>query len=313
MTASGLVTHPDYTDHDTGPAHPEKPDRLRAVLSHLAETGLMKDAIPIAPRRAEQEWVEKLHAPSYIRRVRESCERGDRIIDSMDTVICPRSFDVSLLAAGGMLAAVDAVMEGKVADAFCAVRPPGHHALKDVAMGFCLFNNVAIAARYVQERHHLNRVLIIDWDVHHGNGTQDLFYEDPSVFFFSIHQYPFYPGTGAAGETGSGEGIGYTLNAPMAAGRTDDDYVKVFEEKLGPAVERFRPDFILVSAGFDAHHADPLGGMNLTESGYARLTDLTRAWAAQHCGGRIVSTLEGGYDLDALARSVATHVSRLME
>ncbi len=313
MSASGLVTHPDYTTHDTGPAHPEKPDRLRAVVSHLAETGIMKDAIPIVPRRAEQEWIEKVHAASYIRRVRESCERGDRIIDSMDTVICPRSFDVSLLAAGGMLAAVDAVMEGKVADAFCAVRPPGHHALRDVAMGFCLFNNVAIAARYAQQRHHLERVLIIDWDVHHGNGTQDLFYEDPSVFFFSIHQYPFYPGTGAASETGSGEGIGYTLNAPMAAGRTDDDYVKVFEEKLAPAVERFRPELILVSAGFDAHRADPLGGMNLTEDGYARLTDLTRSWAAQHCGGRIVSTLEGGYDLDALARSVAAHVGRLME
>jgi acetoin utilization deacetylase AcuC-like enzyme len=313
MSASGLVTHPDYTTHDTGPGHPEKPDRLRAVVAHLAETGIMKDAFPIAPRRAERQWLETVHAASYVERVRESCERGDRIIDSMDTVISPRSFEVSLLAAGGMLAAVDAVMEGRVADAFCAVRPPGHHALKDVAMGFCLFNNVAIAARYAQQRHGLKRVLIIDWDVHHGNGTQDLFYDDPSVFFFSIHQYPFYPGTGASSETGCGAGIGHTLNAPMPAGRTDDDYVRVFEEKLAPAVERFRPELILVSAGFDAHRADPLGGMNLTENGYARLTDLTRSWAAQHCGGRIVSTLEGGYDLDALARSVASHVGRLMQ
>lgn len=313
MSAGGLVTHPDYTTHDTGPAHPEKPDRLRAVVAHLGETGIAKDAVAIPPRRAEEQWIETVHAASYVRRVKESCARGDRIIDSMDTVICPESYDVSLLAAGGMLAAVDAVVERKVQGAFCAVRPPGHHALRDVAMGFCLFNNVAIAARYAQRKHGLGRVLIIDWDVHHGNGTQDLFYDDPSVFFFSIHQYPFYPGTGAAHETGSGEGIGSTMNAPMPAGRTDDDYVRVFEEKLGPAVDGFRPDIILVSAGFDAHRADPLGGMNLTEDGYARLTDIARAWATQHCDGRIVSTLEGGYDLGALARSVATHVGRLME
>jgi acetoin utilization deacetylase AcuC-like enzyme len=312
MPSIGLVLHDDYLQHETGPAHPEKPARLRAIVDHLEATGIARDAVPIQPRAAETAWIEQVHAPEYVRRVRETCAGGRSIIDSMDTVISARSYEVSLLAAGGALAAADAVVEGRVAGAFCAVRPPGHHALSDLAMGFCLFNNVAIAARYLQRRHGIERVLIVDWDVHHGNGTQDAFYEDPSVFFFSIHQYPFYPGTGASAETGAGEGRGFTLNAPMPAGRGDDDYLRVFEETLGPRVASFRPQFILISAGFDAHRADPLGGMNLTEEGYARLTSLVRSWAAEHCAGRIVSMLEGGYDLGALARSVATHVGQMM-
>jgi acetoin utilization deacetylase AcuC-like enzyme len=185
--------------------------------------------------------------------------------------------------------------------------------LKDVAMGFCLFNNVAIVARYLQRHHGLDRILIVDWDVHHGNGTQDVFYDDPSVFFFSIHQYPFYPGTGARAETGVGEGTGFTLNAPMPAGHGDDDYLRVFEKDLAPKVAEFKPDFVLVSAGFDAHRSDPLGGMNLTEGGYDRLTEVVRSWAVTMCAGRMLSLLEGGYDLDALARSVASHLSRLLD
>ncbi len=311
MPGRGLVTHPDYLAHDTGPAHPERSDRARAVVDHLTRTGLTGDAVAVSPRPADLDDLARIHDPSYIERVRLTCEGGSRIIDSMDTGICPRSWEIALLASGGALAAADAVMAGQVTGAFCVVRPPGHHALKDVAMGFCLFNNVAVTARYLQAKHGLDRILIIDWDVHHGNGTQDAFYEDPSVLFFSIHQYPFYPGTGAASETGMGEGTGFTLNAPMRAGCGDDDYVRVFEETLGPKVESFRPQFILISAGFDAHGADPLGGMNLTEQGYTRLTRLVRSWAEDHCSGRIVSMMEGGYDLGALSRSVAVHLADL--
>ncbi|MFQ5701066.1 MAG: histone deacetylase [Acidobacteriota bacterium] len=308
MAPSGLVIHPDYLEHLTGPDHPERPVRVRAITDHLRETGLMQDMPLIAPRPAEREWIERIHAPEYVDRVKRYCESGRSMIDSMDTNLSRRSFDVALLACGGALAAADAIMAGESSRAFCAVRPPGHHALRDVAMGFCLFNNVAITARYLQNRHGLERILIVDWDVHHGNGTQDAFYDDPSVFFFSIHQYPFYPGTGGTAETGVGRGIGYTLNVPMEAGRGDDDYRRVFEEKLGPKVLEFDPDFILISAGFDAHRADPLGGMNLTEDGYARLSALVGSWAAQVCHGRILSTLEGGYDAGALARSVASHL-----
>ncbi len=311
MTPVGLVTHPDYLAHQTGLTHPERPERLQAIVDHLRATGLMQDLARLEPRRAELEWIEAIHSPAYVRRVEQHCRGGRAVIDSMDTDISPRSFEVSLLAAGGALAAADAILRGEIAHAFAAVRPPGHHALRDVAMGFCLFNNVAVTARYLQRRHGLERILIVDWDVHHGNGTQDAFYEDPSVFFFSIHQYPFYPGTGSSAETGVGAGVGYTLNAPMRAGCGDDDYVRVFEETLAPRVLAFRPQFILVSAGFDAHAADPLGGMRLTEAGYSRLTEIVRSWAGELCGGRFLSLLEGGYDLQALARSVASHLGRL--
>ena len=311
MKRVGLITHPDYQTHLTGLTHPERPERLQAIIEHLSRCGLTKDLVPLPPRQAELIWVEQVHGPEYIHRVEEFCRGGRAIIDSMDTEISPRSYDVSLLAAGGALAAADAIMGGKVDSAFCAVRPPGHHALRDVAMGFCLFNNVAITAKYLQQRHGLERILIIDWDVHHGNGTQDAFYADPTVFFFSIHQFPFYPGTGSRGEAGEGAGAGFTLNAPMEAGRGDDDYLRVFEKILAPRAHSFAPQFILISAGFDAHRADPLAGMNLTEQGYEPLTDLVRSWAADLCGGRILSMLEGGYDLQATARSVESHLGRL--
>jgi len=309
----GFVYDDVYLENQTGPSHVERPERLEAIVERLRETGLLAGLVRIEPRPAPQEWIATVHAPDYVRRLEKSCEGGTRYFDSLDTTVSDRSYEAALLAAGGVLAAVDAVMEGKIDSAFCAVRPPGHHALEDRAMGFCLLNNVAIAARYVQKKHKLRKVLIVDWDVHHGNGTQAAFYDDPTVLYFSVHQYPFYPGTGAEGERGEGEGVGLTINAPLPPGCGDERFMEVFREKLKPAALEFQPDFVLVSAGFDAHEHDPLGGMTVTAEGFGRLTGLVREIADACCRGRIVSMLEGGYDLDGLARSVEAHLRALAE
>lgn len=310
--ATGLVTHADYHKHVTGPSHPESAERLRAIEAHLDRTGLVKHLTAIAPRPVEEEWLLTVHAPAYLTALRDNVPaQGLRFLDP-DTALSPASHRAALLAAGGVLSAVDAVMAGTVRNAFCAVRPPGHHALADRAMGFCLLNNIAIAARYIQRRHGLARVLIVDWDVHHGNGTQAIFYDDPAVLYFSTHQYPYYPGTGAAEERGHGPGEGTTVNCPMPGGGGDAEYREAFEEVLVPAATAFRPDFILVSAGFDAHRDDPLAGMRLTEAGYAHLTEIVTQLAAELCRGRVVSALEGGYHLAALSRSVETHIRGLL-
>jgi acetoin utilization deacetylase AcuC-like enzyme len=312
MRTVGFVTDPRCLDHLTGPSHPERPERLGAITSRVAASGLSSDLAVLPAQPASLEWIRELHDADYIERVRHACERGSPIIDSMDTGISERSYDVALLAAGAGLAAADAVVSGKVSSAFAAVRPPGHHALQDTAMGFCLFNNAAILARYFQRRHGCRDVFIIDWDVHHGNGTQAAFYDDPSVFYFSIHQWPFYPGSGSVREKGAGAGAGFTLNAPMPAGCGDDEYVRVFEHQVLPAMDRFHPAAVIISAGFDAHRDDPLAGMKVTESGYAALTRLVHDAVDRLCPGRLVSILEGGYDLDALASSVETHLSVLL-
>ncbi len=227
---------------------------------------------PLKPRLAEQGWLTAVHTREHVAALRQLHENGDRFAGSRDTPVSESSYEVAVLAAGGVLVAVDAVMAGEVRNAFCAVRPPGHHATQDRAMGFCLLNNVAIAARYIQQKHKLPKVLIVDWDVHHGNGTQDIFYEDPSVFYFSIHQYPFYPGSGSADERGAGEGQGSVLNVPLPAGSGDAEYQQAFTQKLLPAARQFRPDFVLISAGFDAHQDDLLGSMKVTSAGFGRLT-----------------------------------------
>jgi acetoin utilization deacetylase AcuC-like enzyme len=254
-----------------------------------------------------------VHSPEHITALRELWAKGERFAGSPDTPVCESSYEVALMAAGGVLAAVDAVMAGKVRNAFCAVRPPGHHATRNKAMGFCLLNNVAIAARYVQKKYKLPKVLIVDWDVHHGNGTQDIFYEDPSVLYFSVHQYPFYPGSGRADERGAGQGTGRTLNVPLSAGSGDAELERAFLEKLLPAARQFQPNFVLVSAGFDAHEDDPLGGLRVTTEQFKRLTEIVRQIAAEHSRGRLVSVLEGGYDLEGLAASVETHVRALRQ
>lgn len=313
--ATGLVIHPDYLKHDAGRGHPESPERLKAIDAHLHKTGLMDQLAAVAVAHTDEAdlapWIDAAHAAGY----RDALHRivpaqGISYLDA-DTGVSPGSWPAALAAVGGTLSAVDQVMSGQVTNAFCAVRPPGHHAESRRGMGFCLFNNAAIAARYLQRHHAIGRVAIIDWDVHHGNGTQEIFYEDPTVLYVSTHQYPLYPGTGSEAETGRGAGKGYTLNCPMPEGRDDDDYATVFVKTVIPVLKSFGPEFVIISAGFDAHRDDPLAGMNVTEAGFGELTRLVRECADEACGGRIVSCLEGGYNLPALARSVEAHLLAL--
>jgi acetoin utilization deacetylase AcuC-like enzyme/formylglycine-generating enzyme required for sulfatase activity len=310
---TGLVSGDIFLEHKTPRGHPERPQRISAILERFKTSGLLADLTPIAPAPAALEWIAAVHAPQYIQRVKRSCAAGAGYVDSRDAPVSAESYNVALQAAGGVLAAVDAVMGEKVRNAFCAVRPPGHHACKDRAMGFCLFNNVAIAARYVQKKHKLPKVLIVDWDVHHGNGTQATFYDDPTVMYFSVHQHPFYPHTGTAAETGAGKAVNHTINVPLPAGSGDREYQQAFQEKLLPAAMAFHPDFVFISAGFDAHQDDPLGGMKLTARQYAAQTRIVKQIAARCCRGRLVSVLEGGYGLEGLAASVEAHVRTLME
>jgi len=313
MANTGFVYHPDYLKHDMGAGHPESPERLRAIVARLEQNGVMPRLVRIEPVAAADEWVTQVHKPSYVVALKQHAPASGRVMLDADTSMSPGSLPAAYLAAGGVLAAADAVMAGRVDNAFCAVRPPGHHAEHDRAMGFCLFNNVAIAARYFQRKHGLARVLIVDWDVHHGNGTQHSFYDDPSVLFFSTHQYPHYPGTGGASEIGSGKGEGATINVPMEAGDGDGDYLAVFQKVLVPAADAFKPDVVIISAGFDAHRDDPLASMGLTESGYAELTRIVAGIARRHSRGRILSSLEGGYNLQALSASVERHVLALLD
>jgi len=311
-SATGFVYDDLYLEHKTTPGHPESPARLTAILEKLKADGVYAQLVPLAPKPAGLEWIETIHAPRYAARAKASCEEGEQYLDTPDVPISRKSYDAALLAAGGVLQAVDAVVQGQVANAFCAVRPPGHHALADRAMGFCIFNNVAIGTRYVQRRHGLAKVLIVDWDVHHGNGTQAAFYDDPTVLYFSTHQYPFYPGSGSEAEKGRGAGLNYTINVPLPGGCGDREYLDAFEKKLRPAALAFAPEFVFVSAGFDAHEHDTLGGMRVTTEGFGKLTRIVKEIADRCCRGRIVSVLEGGYGLAGLAASVETHIRVLM-
>jgi acetoin utilization deacetylase AcuC-like enzyme len=313
MTRTGFVYHQDYLQHDMGFGHPESPDRLRAIVTRLEGAGLLARLTRIEPAPAADEWITQVHAPVYLTHLKKRAPQSGHVSLDPDTSISPGSLPAAYLAAGGALAAADAIMAGRVNNAFCAVRPPGHHAEHDRAMGFCLFNNVAIAARYLQRRHGIERVLIVDWDVHHGNGTQHTFYGDPTVLFFSTHQYPYYPGTGRATERGEGKGEGATVNVPMTQGQGDEDYCEVFERVLVPAADDFKPEFVIISAGFDAHRDDPLAGMALTEDGYGALSRIVLNVAGRHCQGRVLSCLEGGYNLQALSASVERHLLAMLE
>ena len=312
MGKTGLVYHPAYLEHDMGLGHPESPNRLRAIVQQLEQSGTVAQLTRIAPRMAEDEWIAKVHTAAYLASLKQHAPASGRVSLDPDTSMSPGSLTAAYLAAGGALAGVDAIMNREVEHVFCAVRPPGHHAEANRAMGFCLLNNVAIAARYAQKTHGLSRVLIVDWDVHHGNGTQHSFEDDPSVLFFSTHQFPHYPGTGRESEHGRGAGEGYTINVPMEAGEGDDEYRAVFQNVLVPAADEFKPELVIISAGFDAHKDDPLASMGLTEAGYADLTGIVAGIARRHAQGRILSSLEGGYNLTALAASVDAHVRGLL-
>ena len=300
---TGIVTDERFLEHDTGRRHPECADRLRAIGRWL-EANPIPDRVPIGARDATIKELTRVHVPEHVERVEVSAHLPRYAFDA-DTPVSSRSFAAACRAAGGVLALVDAVMTGRVENGFAFVRPPGHHAEPDRAMGFCLFNNVALAAAHLRAAHGLELVLVIDWDVHHGNGTQHAFYNDSHVLFVSSHQYPFYPGTGAAREVGAGEGEGFTLNLPFPAGYGDAQYVRAFVEVVEPVARRFEPQFILVSAGFDAHRRDPLAGMDVTEAGFASLARLLLRLSRDVCENRLVAVLEGGYDFEALARSVA--------
>jgi len=314
---TALLADPLYRQHDTGLDHPEQPQRFDAVVEALDRSGLMPGLLRIDPRPATEDEIAACHGRGYIELVHLEIRSGAHQLSTGDTVVSPRSWDVALNAAGGILNAVDAVVQssvqgGSAQNAFCVVRPPGHHARPDQGMGFCIFNNVAIAARYAQRRHGLGKVLIADWDVHHGNGTQDIFYSDGSVLFFSTHQSPWYPFTGAVNETGEGRGKGCTLNCPFPAGAGRAEIVGAFREQLRRAADRFRPDLVLVSAGFDSRMADPLGRFTLTDADFAELTAVLLEIAGEHAGGRLVSVLEGGYNLSGLGSAAAAHVKALM-
>jgi len=310
MTA--LLSDPLCRQHDPGPGHPESHKRYDAVHAGLRDAGLGTRMKSFPAREITQEDLLLAHTPGYLELAKDEILRGEEQLSTGDTSVSPTSWEAALRAAGCALAAVDAVMRGEADNAFCAVRPPGHHANANRGMGFCVLNNVALAARHAQRRHGISRVLIVDWDVHHGNGTQDIFYEDDSVFFFSTHQSPLYPGTGRATEAGAGKGLGATLNCPLPAGSGRAEIFEAFEQKLIPAADAFQPEFVIISAGFDSRIGDPLGNFKLTDEDFADLTAMMLAVAKKHAGGRLISALEGGYNLAGLASAVAAHVGALL-
>jgi acetoin utilization deacetylase AcuC-like enzyme len=333
--AIGFSSSPHFVDHLTGPHHPERPDRIRAIHRAVCDAGMLHSPDPfpafsmdfgpldgggvelveIAPWQAEENWLRTVHTPDHVRRVRHLCEIGGGILDQGDTPVGPHSYEIALFSAGAVLACCDAVMRGEVSRAFAAGRPPGHHAEPHRAMGFCLFCNIAIATRYLQRKYGIGKVAIVDFDVHHGNGTQRCLEDDPSKLFISLHQHPrtCYPGTGYDDETGVGAGEGYTLNVPFPPGCTDEHYLAAMQKTVLPRIDQFKPDFLLISAGFDAHRDDPLAQMELSEQCFEEMTRLLAAAADQHCDGRVVSALEGGYNLRALGRSVVRHLIGLSQ
>ena len=307
----GLVLDEVYLRHLAGNSgHPECPERLLAIENALREAGPLEALVRIPPRAATQEELALAHSAAYLALVRSELLdlHGFAELSTGDTMVSPGSLKAANFAAGGVLEAVDAVMSGKVNAAFCAVRPPGHHATRARGMGFCIFNNVAVAARYIQQIYGLGRVLIVDWDYHHGNGTQDIFYGDGSVFYFSTHHFRAYPGTGHPSETGAEKGCGTTLNVPLPAGAGDEQVLEAFQSKLVPAAQGFRPDFVLISAGFDGMRGDLLGCFDITPPGFAAITRVVTRFANELCRGRVVSVLEGGYRLQGLGECVVAHL-----
>lgn len=312
---TGFLYDDKYQEHLTGNYHPEVPDRLPAVYKGIQEAGLLEQLTLIKAVPADLKWVETVHDPQYIKRLQEACNSGNNIFDSPDNQMCSATYEVSLLAVGGVLEATRLVMKGELDNAFCAVRPPGHHAEVSQAMGFCYFNNIAIAARYIQQEWDIQRVGIVDFDVHHGNGTQHIFERDPTVFYYSIHQHPTfaYPGTGREFEKGKDAGHGYTKNSPMLPGQGDNEYKQTLQRDLVPAFDDFKPQVILVSSGFDAHIEDNMSDIKLTTGGFTWIIKLIAELAAEHAQGRLISVLEGGYSIRRLPELARNHVKILLD
>ncbi len=309
MNETPIIYSDHYLDHQTGP-HPETERRLVAIMDHLDREGLLQGRPLLAPQNAPREAILRMHDAAYVDALERFCAAGGGWLEP-STVVSAASFDVALLAAGGAMRAVDAVLTGDARRAFALVRPPGHHATAETGMGFCLFNNVAIAAQHARDQYGLERVAIIDWDVHHGNGTNDIFYRDPHVLFVSLHQYPLYPFSGLATERGTGAGEGYTLNIPLPMHSRDTEYLHAFDALVGPLVLDYRPELLFISAGYDAAQDDPLAEMLVTDDGFRQMAERVIGWADACCNGRIVALLEGGYDLNALARGVAVTLRAL--
>jgi len=314
LRRTGYVFSQRYLLHDPGSWHPERPDRLKAIHNALEEGELMELVVRLKPDYAPLQWVKRLHDPDYIQRFQEACDKGRPIFGTQDCGINRESYRTALLAVGGVMLAVDAVMGGQVDNAFCAVRPPGHHAEHNRALGFCFFNNVAIGAVYALEHHGLERVAIVDWDVHHGNGTQHLLEADPRVFYVSLHEDPesCYPGTGYRREQGKGPGEGFTLNLPFPPRSGDEDYLEALKKEALPRLRQFAPQLVFISAGFDAHANDPLAHMSLSREGYRNMTQVVLELAQETAQGRLITVLEGGYNLEVLAESVEDHIRLLL-
>jgi len=311
--STGLLYSPRFLDHDTGPGHPERPERIQAIIDNLSETNLINRLTIIVPEIRDSQLPQIVHDPAYLKRIALSCDRGEQYIDSFDNAIGEESFQVALLAANAAAQGVDHIMETPENNAVVLPRPPGHHAEYSQAMGFCLFNNVAVAARYAQQKYSITKIAIVDFDVHHGNGTQHLFEADPNIFYTSIHRYPFYPGTGAKNETGSGDGLGKTVNYPLDQGKGDSEYLDLIDNSMAEKIIGFKPELLILSAGFDAHELDPLGGMVVSTGGFRKISQRLFKIGNECCNGRILSVLEGGYSLKGLADGMNVHIQELIK